>query len=1034
MPATPTPRRRPRTTTTPKNARSAAANKDKGDTNGYFLSQHSSNPLEVDASSSDDHDDTAAVSKLQLGPSRTTTTTTITATRTTTTTTTRQRRFSDHNIHTFTSDDPLAAYPNAMEEYQKHIAEVIPGIGQTQTRARTRAAPPTPVRRGRGGSRTSTPRKSKRGSTTTTTTAQARSQRADEDNRGEGPSGMRRGVKQQVQARPDVDEDAVMDSESEDELQVVYGQDDTPRKRVVPPSITLTTAVGVYEEEEEEGQEAVKQVRYVDLDEDEVMGYPAEEGEDDDDAVQIPSTRSRSRRRRVVVDEDDDMDGNWVDRDEEQDALPHEPEPGDYQVALNDSPSSYGDELEGQDGEAEANEDEEKDPFDLDSAEELSSLQHKSPDEQDEILCEIMDFTRAVPDLSGKYKLLDRLGTGTFSSVYKAIDLQYHKYDNSPWLGHHPPESSAHYQSEEKGEGRKAFVAIKRIYVTSGPERIKNELVIMEMTRGCRHVSQLVTAFRCEDQVAVVMPYHRNDDFRRFDSRVPSIGACLHTTGGTPAHPHGEYLLKNAYSLDMVQSKQAEARRKCKELPERVGYPDKDPRMPMKANRAGTRGFRAPEVLLKCGQQSGAVDVWSAGIILLFFLTHKFPVFQANDDIEALMEIAAIFGKLKMEKVATLHCRTFATNIPDISSEHMTWREFTERLNPELRVPPEPNPAYYPYTLPSYKARMRDEELGVGLDFDFDSDEDDNVDGEKSVKGKSEDEEDGVGVGMVVDDEDGPPTLDTEVDVSKSTTEPIPIPTKTQSGANPPTSSSPLTPLSGEDSDVGGIERCLGAAKEIVGAASSSVESGVKGARADLKGKGRAQDEDEDEKARAKTKEEEEEERAKAEAKRERREVARQKAIEAAKAKRQAEELEAYKQDVENALDLLEQLLHPISVRRMTPREALAHPFLAEVESQPHSHSSSSSVDLKGKSRATDSFSQSHSSTGSKNGSVKMKNDDDYEPRKFGGGVCGDLHFVDPVTEQPGVIGEEEGDGLVVEVGWGGGRVDLVVRKEHVLL
>jgi hypothetical protein len=28
-------------------------------------------------------------------------------------------------------------------------------------------------------------------------------------------------------------------------------------------------------------------------------------------------------------------------------------------------------------------------------------------------------------------------------------------------------------------------------------------------------------------------------------------------------------------------------------------------RVPMKANRAGTRGSRAPEVLLKCGQQSG---------------------------------------------------------------------------------------------------------------------------------------------------------------------------------------------------------------------------------------------------------------------------------------------------------------------------------------------------------------------------------------------------------------------------------------------
>lgn len=50
-----------------------------------------------------------------------------------------------------------------------------------------------------------------------------------------------------------------------------------------------------------------------------------------------------------------------------------------------------------------------------------------------------------------------------------------------------------------------------------------------------------------------------------------------------------------------------------------------------------------------------AIDVWSAGIILLFFLTNKFPVFQASDDVEALMEIATIIGKRKMEKVATLH-------------------------------------------------------------------------------------------------------------------------------------------------------------------------------------------------------------------------------------------------------------------------------------------------------------------------------------------------------------------------------------------
>ncbi|KAJ2931030.1 hypothetical protein H1R20_g6060, partial [Candolleomyces eurysporus] len=1055
MPATPTPRRRPHTTT-PKNSRYNAASNN----NSYFLSQHSSNPLELHRSSSEG-DDTSYYVPTKVDQSRTRTTGKA------------KRRLSNNSIQNFTSDDPLAAYPD-MQEYQQHIAEVIPAIAQARAPPARRGRPPIAPGRSaprKGGSRTSTPRKAGRTAAT----------RYRDEDRGEGPSGVgkRSGAPTNARkqpARPDVDEDEVMDSQSEDELEV-YGQDDTPRKRVVgvsTPTITLTAAVGDYDEDPVD-QEEVGMARYVD--EDEEMGYPGEVAGEDGDGDVVPN-RARSRRRRVVMDEDDDMDGKWLDRDEEQDALAQEPEPGGYQVSLNDvdSPDAYGEEEA-----EEEEEEEEKTPFDLDSAEELSTLQRKPSDEQEEILSEILDFTQAVPSLSGNYKLLDRLGTGTFSSVYKAIDLNYHTYDNSPWLGHHPPGSSAHYQSQERTEGRKAFVAIKRIYVTSGPERIKNELVIMESARGCRHVSQLVTAFRCEDQVAVVMPYHRNDDFRdyfqdlpmpgikeyfrclmralrdihtrgiihrdvkpanflfdprtgqgslcdfglaqRFDSRVPSSGACLHTTGGTLAHPHGEYLLKNEYSVEMVQMKQAEARKKCKELPERVGYPDKDPRVPMKANRAGTRGFRAPEVLLK------SVDVWSAGIILLFFLTHKFPVFQANDDIEALMEIAAILGKSKMEKVATLHCRTFATNIPDIVPEQMTWREFTERLNPELRVPPEPNSAYYPYTLPSYKARMRDEELGVGLDLDLDDVGEGEGEGAKDQVGEGEKVKDEAAE-MVVDDEDHPKS-NASADAIPPTN-PIPIPTTTTNRVMPPTSSSPLTPLSGEESDKG-LERCLGVASEIVGASTSaaasskpiskskstasSVETGVK---ADIKGKGKAKDEDEESTTAIKR---EEEEKANAEAKQKQKEAAKRKAIEAAKAKRQAEELEAYKQDVENALGLLEGLLHPESVRRLTPKEALAHPFLAEVDSGA-SHPSSSrlppqtristessthtkpSVDLKGKSRAIDSF-PSHSSgapaTSAKD-EVKMKNDDDYEPRPFATGVCGDMHFVDPVTDQPGVI------------------------------
>ena len=56
-----------------------------------------------------------------------------------------------------------------------------------------------------------------------------------------------------------------------------------------------------------------------------------------------------------------------------------------------------------------------------------------------------------------------------------------------------------------------------------------------------------------------------------------------------------------------------------------------------------------------------AIDVWSAGVILLFFLSKKFPIFQSNDDIEGLMEIAIIIGKRKIERAATLHGRSYVS-------------------------------------------------------------------------------------------------------------------------------------------------------------------------------------------------------------------------------------------------------------------------------------------------------------------------------------------------------------------------------------
>lgn len=80
--------------------------------------------------------------------------------------------------------------------------------------------------------------------------------------------------------------------------------------------------------------------------------------------------------------------------------------------------------------------------------------------------------------------------TGTFSSVYKAIDLEHDLYDNSDWDYDMDAPSDSGSAGEmslaptkpANSEGGKV-VAIKRIYVTSSPVRIQNEIAILHDLR-----------------------------------------------------------------------------------------------------------------------------------------------------------------------------------------------------------------------------------------------------------------------------------------------------------------------------------------------------------------------------------------------------------------------------------------------------------------------------------------------------------------------------------------------------------------------
>lgn len=100
-----------------------------------------------------------------------------------------------------------------------------------------------------------------------------------------------------------------------------------------------------------------------------------------------------------------------------------------------------------------------------------------------------------------------------------------------------------------------------------------------------------------------------------------------------------------------------------------TGYPKNDTRPSKRANRAGTRGFRAPEVLFKCSEQSTPIDIWSAGVILLTILSKRFPFFNSADDVEALVEIATIFGAKRMRTAGLMHGVVFETSIPTIGQQ-----------------------------------------------------------------------------------------------------------------------------------------------------------------------------------------------------------------------------------------------------------------------------------------------------------------------------------------------------------------------------
>ncbi|KAJ5772060.1 hypothetical protein N7520_002589 [Penicillium odoratum] len=344
------------------------------------------------------------------------------------------------------------------------------------------------------------------------------------------------------------------------------------------------------------------------------------------------------------------------------------------------------------------------------------------------------------PGISDRFRLVNRIGEGTFSTVYKAEDLLYDHYHNDwdifgeaqeqeSWAS--PPSKRRRVEGENTRHKKVRYVALKKIYVTSSPIRIQNELELLHDLRGCRSVCPLITAFRFQDQVVAVLPYFPHTDFR-IQYRTFMVADMRHylrslLTALKSVHEHdilhrdikptgfglhaeitfgSNFLynpdLKEGVLVDfgLAERQGSEFTGAClcthqsyvrrsrilssyysKNPPSgglSTGYPKNDSRSSRRANRAGTRGFRAPEVLFKCTSQTTKIDMWSVGVILLTLLGRRFPFFNSADDIDAMIEMSSIFGTRRMKTAAAMHGQIFETNVPTIGEKGYSWEKLVK--------------------------------------------------------------------------------------------------------------------------------------------------------------------------------------------------------------------------------------------------------------------------------------------------------------------------------------------------------------------
>ncbi|KAK7798386.1 hypothetical protein U0070_013845 [Myodes glareolus] len=251
---------------------------------------------------------------------------------------------------------------------------------------------------------------------------------------------------------------------------------------------------------------------------------------------------------------------------------------------------------------------------------------------------DIEKLCEAVPQLVSLFKIKDKIGEGTFSSVYLATaQLQ---------VGH-----------EEK-------IALKHLIPTSHPVRIAAELQCLTVAGGQDNVMGVKYCFRKDDHVVIAMPYLEHESF-------------LDILNSLSFEEVREYMfnlfiaLKRIHQFGIVH-------RDVK--PSNFLYNRRLKKYAL-VDFGLAQGTHDTKIeLLKFVQteaQQEAIDMWSAGVILLSLLSGRYPFYKASDDLTALAQIMTVRGSRETVQAAKAFGKSILCS-KDVPAQDL--RKLCERL------------------------------------------------------------------------------------------------------------------------------------------------------------------------------------------------------------------------------------------------------------------------------------------------------------------------------------------------------------------